>query len=135
MKRSEFEMNPGRELDALIAKKVMGLDVQRNKSGSKRGGYYYSIGPVHWHDFSGDMQLANPLPNYSTDIAAAWEVVEKLRASGHGIVISMGTVSSLVTVQDPVGEELGQAYEEDGQMPAAICLAALKAISETWSNK
>ena len=50
-------MNPGKELDALVAERVMGLGLE-------------FIGPVTGFNYGA-------LP-YSTDISAAWEVVEKL---------------------------------------------------------
>ncbi len=71
-------LEAGQDLDILIATKIMGLIVVKTKSGSKRGGYYYTIGAPHWDDFAGDMQLSNPVPHYSTDLNTAWEVVDKL---------------------------------------------------------
>ena len=56
------EMKPGRELDMLVAEKVMGC--YRNGMGIfvNREGCYRS-----------------EIPNYSTDISAAWKVVEKIK--------------------------------------------------------
>ena len=62
-------MKAGRELDALIAEKVMGDRLI--KRGKWRG--YWDCGRgMHYSDEDG-----GPL-HYSTDIAAAWRVVEKL---------------------------------------------------------
>jgi hypothetical protein len=52
-------MKAGRELDALIAEKVMGCP---------RDKIYYSVGDVQW--------ITEALDFYSTDIADAWRVVE-----------------------------------------------------------
>ena len=60
------EMKAGRELDAMIADKVMGWTEQP-----------YSRPPSHWQDEEGYTILT--LPNFSTDIAAAWQVVERMR--------------------------------------------------------
>lgn len=45
-------MKPSRELDALVAEKVMGMSTERR---------------------------LRDIPEYSTDVAAAWQVVEKLK--------------------------------------------------------
>lgn len=119
-------MKPGLELDILIAEKVMGENVVINKSGSKAGGYYYSLGPARWYDMQGDMQLANPVPAYSEDISAVWQLVEKLPF-----------VFELIT-NNPYGPTTPETewmatfnaeFEAHGESaPHAICLAALKAV-------
>ena len=61
-------MNAGSELDALVAEKVL-------------DSFVVHLGDVpHIQTASplNDMHFA-PVPHYSTDIAAAWEVVEKMR--------------------------------------------------------
>src|SRR5437763_10661229 len=61
------DVKPGRELDALVAERVMGWAVERNTVDSE---------PIVM--FSKPGEYYGPVPPYSTDIAAAWEVVEKL---------------------------------------------------------
>ncbi len=63
-------MNAFLEIDIAVAKAI-GLTVVQNKSGSKRGGHYYTIGEASWYDEQGEMKLHNSVPDYSTDIAAA----------------------------------------------------------------
>lgn len=108
-------MNPGRELDALVAEKVLG---------------YRLVG-------DGQMEIPptrglRPIPSYSEDVAAAWEVVEKLKElapptanpeieitawRGHVRVDLLGFGYDF-----PVIEEMADTA------PHAICLAALKAV-------
>jgi hypothetical protein len=93
-------VNAGRELDALVAEKVMGRDMTRP------AGFKHPIG----------------MPHYSTDIAAAWEVVERLRAAGHWF-----------DLRDIRGNgywaSFGQEMSAEGKTASlAICLAALKAL-------
>lgn len=111
-------MNAGRELDALIAEKVMGLQVD-------------ALGYV----VTQRGKVEGELPFYSTDIAAAWEVVERT-----GLQIE---------IQSPGAPCNGDEYENDSDnwrvecrlkssdrssfaeattAPLAICLAALKAV-------
>jgi hypothetical protein len=106
-------MEAGRRLDAEIAEKIMGW---RN---------------FHTHHFDGMLTGTTPrdeawteVPFYSTDIAAAWQVVEKLQyydahyQQGHHfwrfITPEWGRIE----------------YSAHTSAPMAICLAALKAIGE-----
>ena len=77
MNRDEIlKMEAGRELDALVAEHVMGLDIrhntQRHESSIRCSGrkQYYNVMEI----WAGD-RLLRP---YSTDIAAAWMVLEEI---------------------------------------------------------
>lgn len=59
-------MEAGRELDALVAEKVMGWDV---------GDIFYDA--TH-------QEIMPRVPSYSTKIAASWSVVEKILDDYHG---------------------------------------------------
>jgi hypothetical protein len=96
---------PGRELDALVAEKAMGMLTQVSGDRYK----YYWMRPsedVHW----------DTLPRYSTDIATAWALVEKFRLA----VTPWSTQGWIATVEP--GE--GWICPAD-TAPHAICLAAL----------
>lgn len=102
-------MNPGRELDVLVAEKAMGLEV---KSEGR-----YEVGPVYKTEpnakgFTGEESI----PHYSTDITAAWQVVEKM-----GIYLDGHGTKWVAWSQGHKGIEASTA-------PHAICLAALKAV-------
>ncbi len=103
-------MNAGRELDALIAEKVMGRAFD-----------------AEFHRECAEDNLETELRNYSTDIAAAWEVVEKLRSEGCRYSITDCPHEKRPTVQLTLktGAACG-AYAPT--VPHAICLAALKAL-------
>lgn len=111
-------MKPGRELDALIAEKVFGAV----RTQEKFQGYvpipgdpvYYS--EVYKYPTGVNYLIDDPknrhgmmggVPHYSTDISAAWEVVEKLNKQ---YSFHLNTKGSADTA------------------PHAICLAALKAV-------
>lgn len=101
-------MKPGRELDSLIAEKVMGL------------------GPG-WAK-SGDNEVSNAkLPLYSTDMAAAWEVAEKLKLSVIKATVGWwsGEISSPVFAPDDVVDERLHGVTAS-TAPFAICMAALE---------
>src|SRR3990172_8418422 len=65
----------GRELDALVAEKVMGWTITAWASGEPWGNR-----EIFEPSGRGPHRKAAHVPTYSTDIAAAWEVVQKLEA-------------------------------------------------------
>jgi hypothetical protein len=118
-------MKPGRELDALIAEKVMGLFT----NGEPDFGYTYET-----------------IPPYSTDIAAAWEVVEKMVSRmGYGDLhflwegpIFKPEDKYLTAEGYPLGTTCWYIRLENAgrrhiicapTAPHAICLAALRALT------
>ena len=127
------EMEAGRELDALVAEKVMGWTM-----GDYEPGLYYTTRPggpvaVISPTWTPRMPFHRFLP--STDIAAAWEVVERLYDLRW--IIGLGSLA-----QNPRGWrcELCNMWEDDFERapsdieanadtaPLAICRAALLAV-------
>jgi len=130
-------MEAGRELDALVAEKVMGADWMRE--------HYPAMMRV------GGARLAP----FSTDIAAAWRVVEALREKGgcfacfenrYGDSYSGGEWSAYFGVNAEgamagawAGDTECMLYWDNPvpghvaakTLPLAICLAALEAVGAT----
>src|SRR4030042_6402550 len=80
-----YDMPAGRELDALIAEKVMGLNLKHLPAVYEER--YTSDGKDGWSGFvcprcryPQDMLDGPCCQQYSTNIFAAWEVVEKMGA-------------------------------------------------------
>jgi hypothetical protein len=112
-----------RKLDALIAERVMGARVVYKSAGSNT----YLPHSV-WND--GGADTVTPLAYYSTDIAAAWQVVEAL--ANRGI-----HVGSLYRLTDRVWACTfhNRAHDKDDEWtgisikpPVAICKAALLSV-------
>jgi hypothetical protein len=125
-------MKAGRELDTLVAEKVMGL-TRHDESYVAEG-----VGKVIrfvWRDgggtcvYSGDMFL----PHYSTNIADAWGVVERLVSTpgpnGDHHSVRVDYSGDAVVVIDENEDWQVSAIAETA--PLAICLAALKAKGVT----
>jgi hypothetical protein len=126
-------MTGGRELDALVAERVMGLQVQRDQYtagvkallGDKR-----SDDP--WDYYIGDTN--DRLPHYSTDISAAWLVVERMRQTHDfelGLLAKFKNGKDLWEAEftDCATDEAYKSYlAEADTAPLAICLAALAAL-------
>lgn len=109
------EMKPGREVDALVAEKVMGIRVT-----FEQGDYWPPARP-------GENFSTQPIRAYSTNIAAAWEVVENLNDFGSFNLKRTGPAGWIARLRDwratPTTIEASAP-----SAPHAICLAALKAV-------
>jgi len=116
-------MKPGRELDALIAERVMGWKICRNKN----GGYSIFVGDednyTAWSSTK-DIELPDVFPKYSTDISAAWEVVEKIKYKWDNN-FSIHWNGEEWVIPQPKFPDL--AISVGDTAPHAICLAALEA--------
>jgi hypothetical protein len=127
-------MKPGRELDALVAEKVMGWRLEER-------GYVATF----WVDENGKVKrAAEPCSidfcscevfSPSTDISDAWKVVEKLGIIPNSFYIGYKTdkngkkiYRAFFQKENPI-TTLIYTYEADAETaPLAICLAALKAV-------
>lgn len=102
-------MSAGRELDALVAEKVKG-------GGHRPGG----------------AAVCPSVPPYSTDIAAAWQVVERFRRAGWRAEVRTGPDGyHECSLEPPDTDPMDHAYHIGAlgdSVPHAICLAALKAV-------
>lgn len=130
-------MKAGRELDALIAEKVMGLHSWVRRNEDDPGCSICGKGENTGH---------RSYPYYSTDIAAAWEVLDKFTTNyskssdpdGYGIKLEhrtentgeMWLVTGVWTTSGPPYEDMDDEKftVEAATAPLAICLAALKAV-------
>lgn len=108
-----------REMDALVAEKVMGHKYEEK-----------CLCDFPWCGSCAGYKA------YSTDIAAAWEVVEKMRGvPGNSWWLSLHQISQVHPIWVAAftfgGQSAGMAKRFDGKdesSPRAICLAALKAV-------
>ena len=103
------KLEAGRELDALIAEKVMGYECVCDEEPVDC--------PIH---NKADLYTLRP---YSTDIAAAWGVVEKLRL----FVMPWGLDEWCAANQRDERLAFSDILESGETAPLAICRAALKA--------
>ena len=123
-------MKAGRELDALIAEKVM-------------GGHRDKVHRVTNVDiYNKDITIGPDLviPHYSTDIAAAWKVVEKIASEDRGepnVLEIYGPLSDGYKVT-AIWEHHDGAIPLDGIIaktaPLGICLMALKLLDVNKSS-
>lgn len=115
-KEQILNMPAGREIDALIAERVMGWT--RSHRGA-RGTQFYDV--PGW-----GVRSEGAIPDFSTKIAAAWLVVEKMTERDDGDC-------GLITTVRGWSCEFGAAsmkYANAETAPLAICRAALLATME-----
>ncbi len=132
--RRRGPLEAGRELDALVAEKVMGLDVRSTHSDYDPT--FTSREVVAGHEALMRLTSGDPkyfLPHYSTNMEAAWPVVEKLHEQGHAVSVATyslyGCSVSEYRWQCVMAMGVRQvAHEVAPTAPYAICLAALKAV-------
>ena len=136
---SDMSQKPSREIDELIADKVMGLKRKSRIHGTTDEVDIYTANPYFFDSVrKEDLHYVAPLP-YSTNIADAWEVVEKLgRWRGFDFMLVMPNPEQTfhlhtyeagwyeATNDGPERRVVGDA----DTAPLAICLAALKAVSQ-----
>jgi hypothetical protein len=132
MNRDEIlKMEAGVLMDALVAERVMGWHNVHKTS-------FYNDTATHWQSSLGDAFLVGAkddkmyeyrIPYYSTDIAAAWEVVEKLQSQNIKVTISTFGENWWIEIFDYTTEKVvRKAFGTTA--PLAICRAVLLAVME-----
>ena len=73
-----------RELDKMVAEKVMGWTKistyhKKGKQGYENGKWKVELIPIYYgHTDCDDIEIVSDIPSYSSDIGAAWTVLEKM---------------------------------------------------------
>lgn len=140
MTRDEIlNMEAGREMDALVATIIMGLEVhrleksyrgERSTPGSKvPGEWIHHVLYVYHTPTSRNLDVSH----YSANISAAWEVVEKLQAEPLEYYFGINRTPSIP--YEKTGRthwhcELGGKMGYADTAPLAICKAALLAVMD-----
>jgi hypothetical protein len=120
-------LSPGRELDALVAEKVMEWTQVRKQSIAN------AMGQHVMDDYVG---LATPtstipqlIPRYSLMIQEAWKVADHLRARSQFVAVLSGLGPQGVQPWIcKINRDGGFLEERADTAPLAICLAALKSV-------
>ena len=126
-------INAGRELDGLVAVNVMGLELVIAPAFKAVDDNGNEIEVPALYGVRGGV-----LPAYSKDIAAAWQVVERMTATHRVSVRHYPHVNNwwqcVLDIRDnklrfPIERSHdGDEYANAPTAPHAICLAALKAV-------
>jgi len=125
------KLQAGRELDALVAEKVMGWA----RHAVEFNNFQKVVVPPSWSNFGVywlGRDIYEQVPAYSTEIEAAWQIVEQLQSHGLYIHIAALTVRGFATrvFADRAGDEPDKqiVYVDADTASLAICKAALLAV-------
>lgn len=125
-------MQAGRELDALVSAHVFGLPVlSMDEQMQKWGGAIPNAVNCRVKNSPGEREWDfETCAHYSTDMNAAWQVVEKMREQGFYYVLTTDDDEKqhecFFALPDTHMDEVQTVMAE--QASHAICLAALKAM-------
>jgi hypothetical protein len=121
------EMKADRQLDLLIAEQAMGAKWTMFGKRDMLESVNQEDYAERWKD--GKIVIRH-LPHYSTDIKAAWEVVEKFHKDGYDPCVNFGSTFHVDEWHACFykGGHYYDAYADTA--PLAICRAALLAVSE-----
>lgn len=133
-------MPAGRELDRAVAQGVFGLPERTLDDPCPNcGGEMRNCG-IRARCFNCDEWIHAPYRDYSTDIAAAWDVVEKMHARGwlfHVLAMVDGWVVNAREYALPPDGDWQKAMNTPGFVqepgdtaPETICRAALSAVTQ-----
>ena len=117
----------GRDLDALVAEKVMGwIDIKKQSIAN-------AFGQRVMDDYVGQPGIGAGVPvmvpRYSTMISEAWKVADKLRGDSQFVAVISGKGPQGVQPWICKVNREGSFLEERAETaPHAICLAALKGV-------
>lgn len=126
------EMQAGREMDALIAEKVMGFTHYVGDDVPNGHAHSYLRAdeiPEVWlkelpnRDFVRFCKQCGDMPNYSTHIEEAWEVVEWMKDWNFTLDWLGSDWQTMFQTEDD-----GEFFSNADTAPLAICRAALKAV-------
>lgn len=122
-----------RKLDALVAERIFAWSIERSQDDQQTPTDRGWPGNIH------PAIKAQEIPQYSTDIAAAWEVVEKLRLKFRipSIEISQlgGSDKWFFRMNWPQGvDRIGTVALQAMTVQMVICLAALKVYGVSESE-
>ena len=132
------DLPAGRELDALVAEKVMGWRITAWNDGEPWGNreVFPPFEPINGIPADCDCishSEAGEPPHYSTDIAAAWEVVEKLWDEDFHVQFQLvhQVTAGKWRVEFPTRKvpHHNYVFAHADTASLAICRAALKAVA------
>lgn len=121
------ELPAGRELDALVATKVMGWSWDEYSAQDANGSKYHRCQPA----CSWDKDRLWFLPHYSTSIEAAWTVVQKLLPR----IITLRWCDGWEVNEYLPDEKETVLLGEAKEAPLAICRSALAAVDVMEEEK
>jgi hypothetical protein len=132
-RKEVMQMNDGREMDILVAEQVMGWQKETDEAELKRLDKYFSQreGRIWWRKPEGGWYYEPSA--FSSDITAAWQVVERMNSRGLTLFLFQSLEGANVAFDEP--RAIGPDYITDKSVARAICEAALLAANTADGRK
>ncbi len=122
MTHDEILKMPSERIRQAIAVYVFGMKLERNHGYG--GGYYWIGNGVQFGEMS-----QHDLPEWDTDISAAWEVVKEMNAKNYWFGCQVLSSKCQAWFSNEPGFNI-DATAKTFELPLAICRAALLAVME-----
>jgi hypothetical protein len=128
-------MEPGRDLDALVAKEIFDEPWPIEELHFRDiGNGWLALAPKSYPGSpEANCRINDVLPKFSADMAAAWEMVEKIRGNGLTVEVFYGWECFGDFKKDDWVAQFEEAERVHTGIaktaPHAICLAGLKAMA------
>lgn len=118
-----IQLSAGRDIDVLVAEQIMGWQIETDEPKLTRLQRYFSRDehPQWWRAPEGGW-YSDPL-SYSSDIAAAWQIVESMNSQGQFLFLSQNYQEYNVAFDEP--RTTSPDYISEKSIALAICQAAL----------
>jgi Phage ABA sandwich domain len=118
-----MQLRSGREIDVLVAEQIKGWQIETDEPKLRKLQGYFSRGEERrwWRAPEGGWYY-NP-PSYSSDITAAWQIVESMNSRGQFLFLSQNYEEYNVAFDEP--RTISPDYISEKSVALAICKAAL----------
>ena len=118
-----MQLSAGREIDVLVAEQIMGWQIETDKPKLRKLQTYFSRDEERrwWRAPEGGW-YCDPL-SYSSDIAAAWHIVESMNTRGQFLFLSQSSEEYKAAFDEP--RTISPDYISETSVALAICKAAL----------
>lgn len=122
-RKAIMQLTPGRETDILVAEQIMGWQIETDGPKLKQLNQNISrkAGDCWWRTPEGGW-LCDP-PAYSSEIAATWRVVERMKTKGRFLFLFQGAAGNKVAFAESLASN--PDYITGRNLTGAICKAAL----------
>lgn len=118
-----MQLNNGRETDIIVAEQVMGWQIETDAAKLKQLNRYIAqkAGDCWWRTPEGGWSCDPPA--YSSEIAATWKVVERMKTKGRFLFLFQGPAGNKVAFAESLANDPDYIIERN--LTGAICKAAL----------
>lgn len=122
-----LKMSAGREMDILIAERVMGWEMETDQAKLKRLSQFvaHPLERTWWRSPQGVWHREPP--RYSSDIGSAWQVVATMIQKANALFLFQNSGETKAAFGDPDAADNG--YMKGKDAAEVICKAALAAIA------